>query len=102
MSKKLINKWLDELRISKWSVETKLIDPASVTYPDDVPAKDKFFVGILSSENALDATIFHDRPLTEEDIVHGLLHVKYNDWAVDQVNAETERLLNQNKDESQE
>ena len=99
MSKELINKWLGELRISKWSIDTQLIDPASVTYPDDLPAKEKFFVGIQSSEDALHATIFHDRPLTEEDIVHELLHVKYPDWSEDQVNKETERLINQNKDE---
>jgi hypothetical protein len=35
----------------------------------------------------------NDRPLTEEDIVHELLHVKYNNWSEDQVNKETEKLL---------
>lgn len=93
MSKTLINKWLDKLEISKWSVNTQLIDAAAVTYPDDLPDKDKFFIGIVSSEDALNATIFHDRELTEEDIVHELLHVKYPDWSEYQVNAETEKLL---------
>jgi len=99
LNKQLIDKWLGKLRISKWSVNTEQIDPKSVTYPDDIPAKDKFFVGIQSAEEALHATIFHDRPLTEEDIVHELLHVKYNDWSEDQVNAETKKLLNQNKED---
>lgn len=93
MSKKLIDKWLGKLRISKWLVDTKQIDPKSVTYPDDIPAKDKFFVGIQSAEEALHATIFHDRPLTEEDIVHELLHIKHPDWSEEQINAVTKRLL---------
>ena len=95
MSKKLIDKWLGKLRISKWSVDTKQIDPASVTYPKDIAEKDKFFVGIQSSEDALHATIFHDRPLTEEDIVHELLHIKYSEWSEEQINATTEKLLKQ-------
>ena len=56
-----------------------------------------YFVGIMPSKDALHATIFHDRKLTEEDIIHELLHVKYPDWSEDQVNEETEILLNKNK-----
>lgn len=95
----MIDKWTKELDLTQWSINTKHIDPQSVAYPDDIPTKDKFFVGIMPQEEALCATIFHDRDLTEEDIVHELLHVKYPDWTEDQVNIETERLLNQNKDE---
>jgi hypothetical protein len=40
-----------------------------------------------------EAVIYHDRDLTEEDIVHELLHVKYPDWTEDQVNLETDKLL---------
>jgi hypothetical protein len=93
----MIDKWIKELGLAQWSINTKQINPQSVTYPDDIPAKDKFFVGIMSQEEALCATIFHDRDLTEEDIVHELLHVKYPDWSEDQVNIETEKLLNQNQ-----
>lgn len=99
MNTKLINKWIERLGLSDWSINTKQIDPQSVTYPDNIAIKDKFFVGIMSQEEALCATIFHDRDLTEEDVVHELLHVKYNDWSEDQVNKETEKLLNQKKDE---
>ncbi len=95
----MIDKWINKLELNDWSINTKAIDPKSVTYPDDLPAKDKFFVGIMSQEEALCATIFHDRELTEEDIIHELLHVKHSDWSEDQVNAETKRLLNQNKDD---
>ena len=35
--------------------------------------------------------------LNDEYIAHELLHVKYPDWSEDQVNKETERLLNQSK-----
>ena len=38
--------------------------------------------------------IYHDRSLTDNYVVHELLHVKYPDWTENQVNTETERLLN--------
>lgn len=93
MSKELIDKWLGKLRISKWSVNTEEIDPASVTYPKDITEKDKFFVGIQSAEDALHATIFHDRPLTEEDIVHELLHIRHPNAPEEEINDLTKRLL---------
>ena len=39
------------------------------------------------------ACIVHTRRLTEEDIVHELLHVAYPDWSEAAVIAETARLL---------
>ena len=47
----------------------------------------------------MQAMIYHDRSLTDEYVVHELLHVKYPKWSEDQVNIETEKLLNQNKED---
>jgi len=95
----MIDKWKGLLSLNEWTIKTIEIDPRAVTYNTDCPSKDRYFVGIESDHHGGIATIYHDIPLTEEDIVHELLHVKYNDWSEDQVNAETERLLNQNKNE---
>ena len=95
----MIEKWKNLLSLKKWTVITESIDPNAVTYDNDCPDKDRYFVGIEADRNGGIATIYHDRPLIEEYIVHELLHVKYPGWSEDQVNKETSRLLNQNKDE---
>ncbi len=95
----MIDKWKNKLELNSWTIDSIQIDPESVTYDEDCPDEQRYFVGIMAKEEALCATIFHDVPLTEEHIVHELLHVKYPDWSEDQVNKETEKLLNQNKDE---
>lgn len=86
-------------KIDYWRValgiETEVVlEPISreqVVFDDDVPEKDKYFIGITRGENPL--VITHDRPLTEEDIVHELLHIAYPDKDEDWVNAETDKLL---------
>ena len=83
----------------KWDITTEVINSEQVTYPDDCQNKERFFIGIEIHHNKSKAVIYHDRPLYEEAIVHELLHVKYPDWSEDQVNIETEKLLNQKKDE---
>lgn len=91
--------WIDKLGLTGWTITTEAINEKSVTYADDVPDSDKYFVGIQIDKESMRARIYHDRPLNDEYIAHELLHVKYPDWSEDQVNKETERLLNQNKDE---
>jgi len=95
----MIEKWKNLLSLKKWTVITESIDTNAVTYDNDCPDKDRYFIGIEADHHDGIATIYHDRPLTDEYIVHELLHVKYPDWSEDQVNAETEKILNQNKDE---
>lgn len=89
----MIDKWLKKLGLEKWTIKTVEINPESVTYPKDISKEDKFFIGIIGKQEELNGTIYHDRPLTEEDVVHELLHIKYPDWSEDQVNIETEKLL---------
>ena len=38
-------------------------------------------------------TIFHTRELNEEDILHELLHVRFNSWSEEKVNFWTELLM---------
>ena len=68
---------MTELNLKEWSFTTEEILPEQVTYGDYVPQKDRYFVGIeIDKENKI-GTIYHDRELTEADIIHELLHVKY-------------------------
>ena len=94
-----IGYWIDALGLKGWTITTEAIDKKSVTYADDVPDNDKYFVGVEIDKESMYANIYHDRPLIDEYIVHELLHVKHLDWSEEQVNIETESLLNQNKDE---
>ena len=95
-----INIWMNVLGLDEWTIDTESIDKKAVVYEEGVPESDQYFVGIQMDRVKNKACIYHDRPLNEEYIVHELLHVKYPDWSEDQVNAETEKLLNQNKNES--
>jgi hypothetical protein len=89
----MIEHWQKKLGLEEWTIDTRQIDPASVTYPDDCVGDDRFFIGIMPQEESLYATIFHDRPLTEEDIVHELLHVRYPSESEEWVNKETTKQM---------
>ena len=95
----MIDKWKAILGLKGWTITTEAIDKKSVIYEDEVPDSDKYFVGIQIDKESMRARIYHDRALNDEYIAHELLHVKYPDWSEDRVNKETERLINQNKDE---
>lgn len=95
----MIEKWKHILSLDSWSIVTEKIDPDAVMYDESCGNEDRYYIGVSADHNNKSAIIYHDRQLTEEDVVHELLHVKYPDWSEDQVNLETEKLLNQNKDE---
>ena len=92
----MIDKWLKKLELD-WIIITESISRDQVIC--DCPPEDCYFIGIDYNLKTKKAVIYYDRALTEEDIVHELLHVKYPEWSEDQVNKETKNLLNQNKDE---
>ena len=89
----MIDKWLKKLELTDWTVELEPLNNEQVLC--DCPPEDCYFVGVKYDLDTKYAVIYHDRDLTEEDIVHELLHVKYADWSEDQVNAETKALLNE-------
>ena len=86
MKDELINKWKFNLGIDQ-EITTVSIDDAQVVYPDDL--EDKCFVGVCFK----DGTIYHSRDLTEEDIVHELLHVSNRDMSDEWVEMMTEKLM---------
>jgi hypothetical protein len=95
----MIEKWKHILSLDSWSITTESIDPDAVMYDDSCGNEDRYYIGVSADHNNKIAIIYHDRQLTEEDVVHELLHVSFPDWSEDQVNQRTEKLLNQNKDE---
>jgi len=88
----MIKKWKNLLSLEEWEFTTEEINPNAVMYDSECPAEERYYVGIQPDHNTKTATIYHDRELTERDIIHELLHVKYPEWSEAQVN-ETEELL---------
>jgi len=88
----MIDKWKKILSLDDWIITTERIDPGQVMYDTDCPSEDRYYVGICSVIKSKMAVLYHDRDLTERDVIHELLHVKYPDWTEDQVN-QVEELL---------
>jgi hypothetical protein len=89
---KVINKWQDKFQLTDWEFTTQEIKPEQVLYDDDCPDKDKYFVGIEIDTLRRVGIVYHDRELTEQDIIHELLHVKYPNKNEDWIN-EVEELI---------
>lgn len=89
---KLLNKWQEIFKLTDWEFHTQEILPEQVVYDDDCPTKDRYFVGIEIDLLRRVGTIHHDRPLTEQDIVHELLHVKYPEKSEEWIN-DAEKLI---------
>ena len=96
---KMINKWKNKFLLNDWTITTESIDANAVLYDDDCPIEDRYYVGVSPDHNTKTATIYHDRPLTERDVIHELLHVRYPEWTEDQVNEQEVILYKLNKDE---
>lgn len=89
----ICNHWINVIGLRGWVITFQSIDKKSVIYDPEIPTKDRYYIGVQANQDTCIATIYHDRDLTEEDIVHELLHVKYPDWTEDQVNKQTEKWL---------
>ena len=90
----MVGYWIDKLGLTGWAITTEAIEKKSVTYADDVPDRDKYFVGIQIDKESMQARIYHDRPLTDEYVVHELLHVKFPLEQEDWINKVTTIALN--------
>jgi hypothetical protein len=96
MGNALVNKWQSKLNLKEWSFTTEEILPTQVLYGNDCPVKDRYFIGIeIDKENKI-GTIYHDRELTEADIIHELLHVKYPNKSENWIN-KTENIISNNE-----
>lgn len=91
-SKALVCKWQSKLNLKEWSFTTQEILPEQVVYENDCPRKDRYFVGIEIDKQKKVGTLYHDRELTEADIIHELLHVAFPNKSEAWVN-ETENLI---------
>jgi len=90
----LVDKWQSKLNLKDWTFSIQEIQPTQVVYDNDCPVKDRYFVGIeIDKENKI-GTIYHDRELTEADVIHELLHVKYPEKDEDWINKTENIILN--------
>ena len=83
--------WLCILELNKYNVRTEKIDREQVIFPEDIDEEDRYYVGI--SDEEYEAIIYHDRDLTEEDIVHELLHLRFPSLDEDMINKLTDVFL---------
>ena len=94
MIDRLVDKWQSKLNLKEWSFPIQEIQPTQVVYDNDCPVKDRYFVGIQIDKENKTGTIYHDRELTEADIIHELLHVKYPNKDEDWINTIENIILN--------
>lgn len=85
----MIAKWQKILDLSDWEIVSKEIDRSQVVFPDNISPVDRYFTGISMDGYETKATIYHDDELTEEAVIHELLHLKFPDKDEDWVNSLT-------------
>jgi len=85
---KTIEEWQTKLGISHWDITTEKIDPKQVIYEGE-----KYFIGISIDWDNLNGVIYHDIDLTEESIIHELLHIRYSTENEDWVNETTKQFI---------
>lgn len=89
----IIKRWALFLELTEWSIEVTPIFPEQVLYNADVPYADRYFIGIHREEETKEATIFYDRNMSEEDILHELIHLRYPLYTEEEVNTYCNELL---------
>ena len=58
----------------------------------DMPGHE--FVGVAIDNESCFATIYHTRSIYEDDIIHELLHVRFQEWSEEEVVNSTRELQN--------
>ena len=84
----MIKEWQEKLQISHWDITTEKIDPKQVVYEGET-----YFIGISIDWDNLSGVIYHDIELTEESIVHELLHIRYSTENEDWINETTKQYI---------
>jgi len=90
---KAIEYWKNTLDLHEWCIESERIPRKAVVYSEEVPPEDRYFVGIEINRENKTATIYHDRFLTEEAVIHELLHVRYPKEDEDWINETTKQYI---------
>ena len=86
--------WQKWLGLTNWSILSESIDKKQVLYDEDVPKKDRYFVGVHIDNKSEIATIYHDRKLNHEYVLHELLHIRFPKFTEEQVNKRCDNILN--------
>lgn len=84
----MIKEWQEKLQIPHWVITTERIDPEQVMY-----AGEEYFIGISIDWDNLSGVIYHDIDLTEEAIIHELLHIRYSTENEDWINETTRQYI---------
>ena len=93
LSSRMIEQWKSLLQISDWNITCQSISEMQVvdSLHDNTPGHE--FVGIAIILKRKSGIIYHTRPLLEDDIIHELLHVRFPDFAENEVNFWTNLLM---------
>ena len=89
----MITKWQKILGLTDWKIISKRIDRHQVVFPENISPRDRYFTGISIDGDRMKGTIYHDAPLTEEAVVHELLHLKFPDKEEEWVDGLTHSLV---------
>ena len=84
-STSLINKWQALLGISDWVILCERISEDQVVDELEQNSHGHEFVGIHIDFTNQIGTIYHTRELKVDDIVHELLHVRFQSWSEEKV-----------------
>lgn len=90
----IIDKYKESIGLNEWTIKSESISKDQVTYDSDVPIEDRYFIGISIDNESMIGTIYHDRDMTDEDIIHELLHVKYPSLSEKEINNLTNFFCN--------
>lgn len=82
----MIQYWQKFLRLNDWLILSKKISRKQVTFPDDIKECDRYYIGVFTRPEIKLAIIYNDRELTDADVLHELLHVKWPNDSEDQIN----------------
>jgi hypothetical protein len=87
----LVWRWQQRLGLDEFDVRLERVSLFAVC--DELCRVGNSLVGIRADHDRRQAVIFHTRRLSEEDVVHELLHLRHPDWSERQVNARTAALV---------
>jgi len=89
----IIDNYKKAIGLDEWTINSESIDKNQVIYDSDVPIEDRYFIGISIDNESMSGTIYYDRDMTNEDVIHELLHVKYPDFNENEINRLTNFFL---------
>lgn len=87
----LVQRWKMALGLDGYEIVVERISLFQVS--DGYCRVGNSLVGVCAHHDRKSACIYHTRRLTEDDVVHELLHVRHPGWSEEEVNREARRLL---------